>query len=88
MKKPIDIVEEEEQNVEHREAEADAIDALNEDVPINPMPKENLPHIKKMEVEDEPKNKGDGVEKALEQLDDYYKDTPKRNPHFDHGGED
>jgi hypothetical protein len=30
----------------------------------------------------------DGIDKAMEILDAYYEETPRRNPHIDHGGED
>ena len=62
---------------EEREKEANAIDALSEDFPEEPLPKENLPELTKLETEKE-KDSGNGVKKALKQMDEYMKDTPKR----------
>ena len=40
------------------------------------------------EDEQEKRKEKDGMDKAMDILDEYYKDTPERNPNFDHGGED
>jgi hypothetical protein len=93
---------------------ADAVDAANEDVPMRPAPRKNLPHIdedachcyessfpkgklppppdllrRELEESERPKPKHgkDGVDKAMEILDDYYEGVPLRNPNVDHGGE-
>jgi hypothetical protein len=48
------------------------------------------PILKKLDVEEEPKPKHgkDGIDKAMEIIDEYYEGTPLRNPNVDHGGED
>jgi hypothetical protein len=101
---------------------ADAVDAANEDVPIRPAPKKNLPRFKQghdndndaegchcydssfpkgtlppppnlrpRELEEseiaKPKKGKDGVDLAMETLDEYYEGVPLRNPNVDHGGE-
>jgi hypothetical protein len=64
--------------------EANAHADANEDVPFTVPPKDGLPPLTKQQVEDKQKRKKDGVDKALEQLDEYYKDTIPRNPSFPH----
>lgn len=96
---------------------------VNEDVPIRPAPRRNIPRmhsdhkndkdaegchcydssypkgklppppiLRARELEDseipKPKTGKDGVDKAMEILDQYYEDVPLRNPRVDHGGED
>jgi len=65
---------------QEREKEANAIDALSEDFPEEPLPNKNLPELTKLEPGDQ-KDISTGVEKALEQMDEYMKDTPKRGKH-------
>ena len=62
-----------------------AIDA-NESIPDDSPPKEGLPNLGK-EVEHEEKKKGskkDGVDKAMDILDEYFEGVPPRNERFQH----
>lgn len=63
-----------------KNAHADA----TEDVPLNPLPKQGLPKLSKLDVEDQPKKEGDGMEKALEMLEEYDDGVPKHNPNVPH----
>lgn len=76
--------------------EANAIDAMNEeDMPERVPSTKNLPHLNKIELDEDQKNsskknnkKGkDSFDKAMDILDEYYDKTPPRNERFDHGGE-
>jgi len=53
----------------------------NEDIPSTPPPANKLPLGTGPKEKKQPK---DGVDKALEILDEYYKDTPARDPRFPH----
>jgi hypothetical protein len=72
--------------------DASAHEDMNEDLPSTAPPAQGLPPIKRREVEEDEKikksKKKDGMDKAVDMIDDYYKDTPKRDPSYDHGGED
>lgn len=50
------------------------------------------PILQRRELEDDqlpkPKHGKDGIDKAMEILDQYYEGTPLRDPNVDHGGED
>jgi hypothetical protein len=50
------------------------------------------PILQRRELEDaempKPKQGKDGIDKAMEILDQYYEGTPLRDPNVDHGGED
>jgi hypothetical protein len=63
--------------------EADAIDAANEDIPAKPLPTTSLPTPNKGELQHhEPHEKKDGMDKAMDILDEYYDQTPTRD--FEH----
>jgi hypothetical protein len=55
----------------------------NEDIPVAAPPAKNLPPMQHQEVK-EKKSKKDGVDKALEMMDEYYEGVPPPNPHFQH----
>jgi len=64
--------------------EANAIDDLTEDFPVEAL-SENLPPMNSMPVDEElakleKNDKGDGMEKALEILDEYEKGISKKDP--------
>jgi hypothetical protein len=72
--------------------EPEACSDINEGIPVNPLPTKGLPELKggtEQEREEKTpyKKKRDGMEKALEILDEYYKDTPKRDQRFHHDEE-
>jgi hypothetical protein len=63
---------------------------INEDMPLRPLPTDNLPQLKKLDVEEQPTkpvkkgksktnsklNNKSGVDKAMDILDQYYEGTP------------
>lgn len=77
--------------------DADSCTEINEGIPTKPLPKEGLPQFKEMQPDpeleesktksDKVKAKRDGMEKALEILDEYYDETPKRDIRFHHDEE-
>ena len=79
MKKPKDA-----EQPEKSDEQTNAMDALSEGLPIDPLPTEGLPTLPQLEVEEKPTPKSkqsDGMEKALEIMDEYEKGVPPRNPH-------
>jgi hypothetical protein len=116
-------VEPEQESQLESSVETNSKEEINEDVPVKPLPKRNIPRmhdshrndkdaegchcydssypkgklppppiLRARELEDseipKPKTGKDGVDKAMEILDQYYEDVPLRNPRVDHGGED
>ncbi|HIH24290.1 TPA: hypothetical protein HA251_04620 [Candidatus Woesearchaeota archaeon] len=77
--------------------DADSCTEINEGIPTKPLPKEGLPQFKEMQPDpdlEDAKAKGegkkkrrDGMETALEILDEYYDETPKRDIRFHHDEE-
>jgi hypothetical protein len=56
----------------------DAHADMNEDIPEVPPSTENLPELVKE------KHRKDGMDKALDIIDEYYEGVPKPNPNFQH----
>lgn len=63
--------------------EANAINDLTEEFPVEPLSTESLPPMGEMEPDEDlqkMKDESRGMERALEILDSYEEDVPKRDP--------
>jgi hypothetical protein len=81
-----------ETNGENKRKDPEACLDVNEGIPSKPLPNKNLPEMIGAKKEDAPKEekKGkakDGIEKALDILDEYYEETPPRDQRFHHDEE-
>ena len=66
------------------EEEANAINDLSEDVPVEAPPTESLPPMKRMDPDPDltklERKNGKGMERAMEILDEYEEGVPGRDP--------
>lgn len=66
----------------------DAVDNANEDIPTDSPSAKKAPELKRIPDEDPQKRKKDGVDKALEMLDEYMEGVPPRDPRWPHDDDD